>query len=959
MGSISSNNFGDLLGGFSTSESRPRSSQNLFSEDLLGGFGSSNPRSADHNSSRSVDDIFSGGLGHSERSNARTGSGSHNVEDSFLGSFGMSKPAAQVTQSQPVFDDDWGFGASKPAPRSASLHASIDGDLLGGFTTSGTRAKVSTPFRSPGSSPPRAKHSEPVFDDILPGFRAGEPKRSQPTVGPDAFRGIPIITTDDEDDVFANIPSASAASDADPFQGIPSVKSAGDADPFRGIPTAQSTGDADASRGLPPVSTLDADEMRGVPPVTSDIPSDDDPFSTPIEVDPFASIGTDAGPPPTSAFPGDSLDPFSMPTGSVPSSTAAQKVSNANGNDGSGSFDLFDGFPKPSPVATSKAKDESFSDDKEGSQSFSTRSEKSGRRSYNAVPFNVDLNEPPEVPSPSYPSRSYKANHEPVSNGSVPKFDDEPKFDDPAIPTEDASNGDDVVGNPPVDIFEEKWLTIDDVKLVTQPSSSPPPSRAPPRPGSDVRAAAMRGAAEYRLPRERDPARQVEQAEYRPRSKVQEQSKEAELARERAAARQREAAMVQKERETAQRERAERQRERERLREREKQRDRLREQEMPREPEERVPPRQEDSRDSRDNDQAAERAKRAAEKVALEAQQRVEKAAAERAFIEARERAEKAALQRAAAAAREKERAEREERERRERESRDRREREERERKEREERARRDKAKEERDRERERREKEEREKERERDRERDRRRERERGAAEQLRPTSASSRATSEPRQRPPTNQPSAFAGEARRPSPQNPVYSSTGSAPAPAPTARKPQTPVKAVEDWTVLLTQQSPSGDEFQEIPGEAPERRKLRKERHDRMAERAAQALKEKNDRDKAQLMEQVERSMAAGNLDAEIRRWATGKEGNLRALLSSLHLMLWPECNWKPMSLTDLITGISVKKAYQKAILCVHPDKVQQKGATVKQKYIAEKIFDLLKDAFAKFNANELY
>ena len=169
----------------------------------------------------------------------------------------------------------------------------------------------------------------------------------------------------------------------------------------------------------------------------------------------------------------------------------------------------------------------------------------------------------------------------------------------------------------------------------------------------------------------------------------------------------------------------------------------------------------------------------------------------------------------------------------------------------------------------------------------------------------------------------------------------------------------MKVVEDWTTLLTQQAPSGDEFQEIPGEAPERRKLRKERHDRMAERAAQALKEKNDRDKAQLMEQAERSRAAGNLDAEIRRWATGKEGNLRALLSSLHLMLWPECNWKPMSLTDLIQGISVKKAYQKAILCVHPDKVQQKGATVQQKYIAEKVFDLLKDAFAKFNANELY
>lgn len=138
-------------------------------------------------------------------------------------------------------------------------------------------------------------------------------------------------------------------------------------------------------------------------------------------------------------------------------------------------------------------------------------------------------------------------------------------------------------------------------------------------------------------------------------------------------------------------------------------------------------------------------------------------------------------------------------------------------------------------------------------------------------------------------------------------------------------------VDDWTTLLTQTAPSGDEFQEMPGETPERRKLRLERHQKTIERAQQALKEKNDRDKAQLMEQAERSRSSENLDAEIRRWATGKEGNLRALLSSLHLVLWPETNWKPVSLTDLITGISVKKSYQKAILCVHPDKVQQKGA----------------------------
>ncbi|KAK4387329.1 Auxilin-related protein 1 [Sesamum angolense] len=71
-----------------------------------------------------------------------------------------------------------------------------------------------------------------------------------------------------------------------------------------------------------------------------------------------------------------------------------------------------------------------------------------------------------------------------------------------------------------------------------------------------------------------------------------------------------------------------------------------------------------------------------------------------------------------------------------------------------------------------------------------------------------------------------------------------------------------------------------------------------------------------------------------------------------------LVLWPECGWRPVSLTDMITSESVKKVYKKANLCVHPDKVQQKGATLQQKYIAEKVFDLLKEAWNKFSAEEL-
>ncbi|WOG92089.1 hypothetical protein DCAR_0311347 [Daucus carota subsp. sativus] len=59
--------------------------------------------------------------------------------------------------------------------------------------------------------------------------------------------------------------------------------------------------------------------------------------------------------------------------------------------------------------------------------------------------------------------------------------------------------------------------------------------------------------------------------------------------------------------------------------------------------------------------------------------------------------------------------------------------------------------------------------------------------------------------------------------------------------------------------------------------------------------------------------------------EFKRWSTGKEGNLRASSQP--------CN--------------MYKAYRKATLHVHPDKLQQQGASIREKYICEKVFDLLK------------
>ncbi|KAI3823395.1 hypothetical protein L1987_04830 [Smallanthus sonchifolius] len=52
---------------------------------------------------------------------------------------------------------------------------------------------------------------------------------------------------------------------------------------------------------------------------------------------------------------------------------------------------------------------------------------------------------------------------------------------------------------------------------------------------------------------------------------------------------------------------------------------------------------------------------------------------------------------------------------------------------------------------------------------------------------------------------------------------------------------------------------------------------------------------------------------GTIDGDIKHWAVGKEGNLLAILSSLQHVLWAGSGWQPVSLTDLIISIAVKKA----------------------------------------------
>ncbi|TKY57699.1 Auxilin protein 1 [Spatholobus suberectus] len=101
----------------------------------------------------------------------------------------------------------------------------------------------------------------------------------------------------------------------------------------------------------------------------------------------------------------------------------------------------------------------------------------------------------------------------------------------------------------------------------------------------------------------------------------------------------------------------------------------------------------------------------------------------------------------------------------------------------------------------------------------------------------------------------------------------------------------------------------DVFDGANGDSAQRCKARFERHQRIGERVAKALEEKNMRDWLVQKEQEDRNRVAEALDADI---------------------LGPDSGWQPIPLTDIVTTTAVKKAYRKATLFVHPDKLQQRG-----------------------------
>ncbi|XP_052836090.1 cyclin-G-associated kinase isoform X2 [Drosophila gunungcola] len=82
---------------------------------------------------------------------------------------------------------------------------------------------------------------------------------------------------------------------------------------------------------------------------------------------------------------------------------------------------------------------------------------------------------------------------------------------------------------------------------------------------------------------------------------------------------------------------------------------------------------------------------------------------------------------------------------------------------------------------------------------------------------------------------------------------------------------------------------------------------------------------------------------------IMEWTDGKKNNIRALLCSMHTVLWDNAKWQRCEMSTMVTPVEVKKAYRRACLAVHPDK--HNGTENEE--IAKLIFMELNNAWTDF------
>jgi hypothetical protein len=129
------------------------------------------------------------------------------------------------------------------------------------------------------------------------------------------------------------------------------------------------------------------------------------------------------------------------------------------------------------------------------------------------------------------------------------------------------------------------------------------------------------------------------------------------------------------------------------------------------------------------------------------------------------------------------------------------------------------------------------------------------------------------------------------------------------------------------------------------------------HARVSELKAtqqKAVEEVRAREVAKKEQENEEDTVRARLEPIIKKWSEehGKKKQLRALLASLHTVLWPEAQWKPVNLGDLLDDKKCKLYFHKASRVVHPDKTME--LSIEHRFLAKRIFDALSQAKADYD-----
>jgi hypothetical protein len=120
---------------------------------------------------------------------------------------------------------------------------------------------------------------------------------------------------------------------------------------------------------------------------------------------------------------------------------------------------------------------------------------------------------------------------------------------------------------------------------------------------------------------------------------------------------------------------------------------------------------------------------------------------------------------------------------------------------------------------------------------------------------------------------------------------------------------------------------------------------------------QAVDDKVDDYKRRMADEEQQKLARlksrEQLGEMMDRWETRnmQKNNIRALLSTVHTVLWPGANWPTMSMSQVLAPAGVKRGYQIAMLRFHPDKHNNDPPDVK--YICERVFSALNEAWKVF------